>query len=116
MDDDYFVYYEDIDLSRRLCDAGYKSYFIADCSIFHKGGASGEAVSAKRLFYSLSARNIYWFKHLDQWHAIILTILSFSIEPILRTVLILSKAHFSEIPNVIIAHFLYFKKVVFKKD
>jgi GT2 family glycosyltransferase len=116
MDDDYFVYYEDIDLSRRLYKEGYKSYFMSDCTIYHKGGASGGAETALRLYYSLSARNIYWYKHLENWQAFILTLLSFTIEPFLRAVLILLKGRLSEISNLIKAHFWYYKKAVLKQN
>jgi len=116
MDDDYFVYYEDIDLSRRLYNAGYKSYFMFESSIYHKGGASGDAATGLRLYYSLSARNIYWQKHLSRWQVIILTALSFTIEPILRAVLIVLKGRFSSIVDIAKAHLWYFNKVFFKKD
>lgn len=112
MDDDYFVYYEDIDFSKRLFNAGYKSHYLYECAILHQGGGSGEAVSAKRLYYSLSARNIYWHKHLVKWNAAILTILSFTIEPVLRTVLIVMKGRFAQIPIIFKSYIWYFKKVV----
>ena len=84
MDEDYFVYMEDLDLSKRLHDAGYKAFFDATCKVFHAGGASGDKASAKRLSYSLHSRRIYWKKHLGPVSFIVLNILSLTIEPLIR--------------------------------
>jgi N-acetylglucosaminyl-diphospho-decaprenol L-rhamnosyltransferase len=84
MDEDYFVYMEDLDLSKRLHDAGYKTYYDASCKVFHAGGGTGAKASAKRLAYSIDSRRIYWKKHLGLLSYFMLTILSLTIEPVLR--------------------------------
>jgi GT2 family glycosyltransferase len=84
MDEDYFVYMEDLDLSKRIHDAGYKTYYDASCQVFHAGGGSGAKASAKRLLYSIASRRIYWKKHLGPVACFLLTILSLTIEPVLR--------------------------------
>jgi GT2 family glycosyltransferase len=84
MDEDYFVYWEDIDLSRRISLAGHKSYFHADHTIFHQAGASGEKAASTRLFFSIHARRTYWKKHLGKPALYILTFLSLTVEPCLR--------------------------------
>jgi N-acetylglucosaminyl-diphospho-decaprenol L-rhamnosyltransferase len=84
MDEDYFVYMEDLDLSKRLHDAGYKTYYDASCKVFHAGGGTGAKASSKRLAYSITSRRIYWKKHLGLVSYFMLTILSLTIEPILR--------------------------------
>jgi GT2 family glycosyltransferase len=84
MDEEFFVYWEDIDLSRRISRAGFKSYFLADHTIFHRGGASGEKATSARLFFSIHARRTYWKKHLGKPALHILTLLSLTVEPCLR--------------------------------
>lgn len=84
MDEDYFVYGEDLDFSKRVSEKGYKSYFNSNYTIIHKGGKSGDKATSQRLFYSISSRRIYWRKHFKKTSLIILTFLSISIEPILR--------------------------------
>ena len=86
MDEDYFVYMEDLDLSKRLHNAGYKTYFEANCTVMHIGGGTGAKVKAKRLFYSLSSRRLYWKKHLGYFSMVVLTLFSFTAEPVLRII------------------------------
>ncbi len=46
LDEDYFMYGEDIDLSYRVLKAGYKNYYLADTKIIHyKGESTKKAVS-----------------------------------------------------------------------
>lgn len=84
MDDDYFMYMEDLDLSKRISEAGYKTYYYSDYSIYHECGATGESVKSQRLFYSLVSRRIYWKKHFGKMKTAILTFLSLTVEPLLR--------------------------------
>ncbi|MEP6950983.1 MAG: glycosyltransferase family 2 protein [Ginsengibacter sp.] len=86
MDEKYFVYMEDIDLSKRINNAGFKAFYNNKCSIFHEGGGTGQNLKAERLFYSLSSRGIYWKKHLGKTSYFILTLFSFMIEPFLRMI------------------------------
>lgn len=62
-DERFFVYYEEVDLSRRAKNAGYDSYFYADAKAFHKGGGTSEQVLDKRLFYILDSYLKYEKKH-----------------------------------------------------
>lgn len=39
-DDRYFMYVEDVDLSRRITDAGWKLYYLSDAVIIHIGSAA----------------------------------------------------------------------------
>lgn len=86
MDREYFVYGEDLDLSKRIAAAGYKSYFNSQYTILHKGGGSGDKVTSTRLLYSISSRNIYWKKHFTVVQHLILSFLSLTAEPLLRII------------------------------
>ncbi len=110
MDDDYFMYAEDRDLSKRMADNGFKSYYNADCNIVHSGGASGDRIAALRLFYSMSARSIYWKKHLSTLEYTMLVLLSVVAEPPLR---ILSTP--KKTTRIIKAYWLYLKKLITSK-
>lgn len=105
MDEIFFVYAEDIDLSKRIANAGYKSFYYKECRIFHAAGGSGNAASKMRLFYSLSARRLYWRKHLGAFATFVLTLLSVFPEPFIR--LIKSPKQIATIAG---AYMLYFKK------
>ncbi len=110
-DDDYFVYGEDLDLSRRISNAGYKSFFNSNYSIYHKGGETGHKETALRLYYSLTARRIYWKKHLAYKNYITLVILSVLIEPFLRIINSLVKEKKLQLKIIGKAYWLYVKNI-----
>jgi GT2 family glycosyltransferase len=62
LDDGFFMYCEDIDLCRRLRDAGYDIRFVPDAVVKHEGGASAPRASllpvlaASRLRYAQKHR------------------------------------------------------------
>ncbi|WP_294177988.1 glycosyltransferase family 2 protein [uncultured Schumannella sp.] len=39
-DDDFFMYFEDVDLARRLGDAGWVNLFVPDAHVLHVGGVT----------------------------------------------------------------------------
>ncbi len=86
MNEDYFVYGEDIDLSKRIQEKGFKSFYNCACFITHTAGASGDKATAQRLFYSISARRIYWKTHFTKSCVPVLIFLSVTIEPLLRII------------------------------
>lgn len=90
-DERFFVYYEEVDFTKRAFDIGIKSYYFADAQAFHKGGGTSEQVLDKRLFYSLSSFLKYQKKHhgiIAMYIAVILELLEY----ISRSVLIIFKA------------------------
>lgn len=62
-DERFFVYLEDLDLSLRVRQAGWRVVYFAGARAYHKGGGTSEQVKAKRLFYSLLSRAKYAQKH-----------------------------------------------------
>ncbi|MEO5782902.1 MAG: glycosyltransferase family 2 protein, partial [Ginsengibacter sp.] len=62
-DEDFFMYGEDIDLSYRIREAGYKNLYFADSSIIHFKGESTKrgGLNYVRLFYK--AMSIFTQKH-----------------------------------------------------
>ncbi len=65
LDEDYFMYGEDIDLSYRIIQAGYKNIYFADTSIIHFKGESTKKGSLNyiRVFYQ--AMIIFSRKHVS---------------------------------------------------
>jgi GT2 family glycosyltransferase len=83
-DERFFVYLEDLDLSRRVREAGRSVYYLAGARAFHKGGGTSEQVKARRLYYALSSRLLYAFKHFraaGAWTVLAATLL---VEPFAR--------------------------------
>lgn len=66
-DEDYFMYGEDIDLSYKLIQAGYKNYYLGDLCVLHYKGESTQKDSAyldrfygaMRIFYNKHFRSNY---------------------------------------------------------
>lgn len=50
LDERFFVYFEEVDLCRRIRDAGYRNRFVPEAVITHLGGVSAAGQSAASLF------------------------------------------------------------------
>jgi N-acetylglucosaminyl-diphospho-decaprenol L-rhamnosyltransferase len=76
----FFVYFEEVDFSLRARQAGFRSYYLAAATAYHKGGGSSQHAKAARLFYSLRSRLLYGFKHYPFHKALALAILTLTVE------------------------------------
>ncbi|EMR11901.1 glycosyl transferase family protein [Methylophaga lonarensis MPL] len=108
-DERFFVYLEDLDLSFRAKQAGWDSWYLTEARAFHAGGGTSRQVKAKRLFYSLSSRLLYGFKHFSRWKAGCLVLVTCLIEPFTRTVFCLLKRDWSGIRNTAFAYILLYR-------
>jgi len=84
LDERFFVYLEDIDLSYRAAAAGWGNYYLADVNAFHKAGGTSEQVKAHRLFYAVRSRILFAFKHFSRGKAWVTTLAALLIEPFAR--------------------------------
>ena len=73
-DDDYFLYWEDVDLSRRVVTAGGALRLLEDVTVVHAEGGTqeagaaehaGQAKSAAYYYYNIRNRLLFAAKHLD---------------------------------------------------
>lgn len=100
MDERFFVYLEDLDLSYRASQLGYHSLYVADVQAFHKGGGVSEQVKAHRLFYSLRSRILYAFKHFSRLSALLVTAATLMVEPVTRLMFLLLRGRGGEIRDL----------------
>jgi GT2 family glycosyltransferase len=63
LDEDFFMYGEDVDLSYRITKGGYKNYYFADSSIIHYKGESTKKGSLNYVFIFYKAMVIFAEKH-----------------------------------------------------
>lgn len=63
LDEDYFMYGEDIDLSYRIIKNGYKNYYFSDTRIIHYKGESTKKTSANYVLIFYKAMIIFAQKH-----------------------------------------------------
>lgn len=65
LDETFFMYGEDIDLSYRITKAGWKNYYFADTSIIHYKGESTKKGSLNYVYTFYNAMDIFAKKHLS---------------------------------------------------
>jgi GT2 family glycosyltransferase len=69
LDEDYFMYGEDIDLSYRIVLSGYKNYYYPDTCIIHYKGESTKKSSINYVFVFYRAMAIFARKHFSDGRA-----------------------------------------------
>lgn len=69
LDETYFMYGEDIDLSFRITQAGYKNYYFSDSSIIHYKGESTKKGSINYVMVFYRAMIIFAKKHFSAQYA-----------------------------------------------
>ncbi|NLF43334.1 MAG: glycosyltransferase, partial [Bacteroidales bacterium] len=75
LDEDYFMYGEDIDLSYRILKAGYKNYYFPHTRIIHYKGESTKKSSVNYVFVFYRAMAIFAAKHFSARNARLFSIL-----------------------------------------
>jgi GT2 family glycosyltransferase len=69
LDETFFMYGEDIDLSYRITKGGYKNYYFAESSIIHYKGESTKKSSVNYVLVFYKAMAIFAKKHFSKSHA-----------------------------------------------
>jgi O-antigen biosynthesis protein len=69
LDETFFMYGEDIDLSYRITQAGYKNYYYPEARIIHYKGESTKKSSVNYVFTFYNAMIIFARKHFTQQNA-----------------------------------------------
>lgn len=69
LDETFFMYGEDIDISYRIIKAGYKNYYFPETRIIHYKGESTRKSSINYVFVFYNAMIIFAQKHFSQNHA-----------------------------------------------
>ena len=83
-DEQFFVYFEEVDFSKRLADMGGKSYFNSDIKAIHIGEGTTKSVKAFRLYLSLQSRLKYARKHFSKIGFLATWLTTFIVEPFTR--------------------------------
>jgi GT2 family glycosyltransferase len=75
LDEDFFMYGEDIDLSYRIIKAGYKNYYFPETRIIHYKGESTKRTSVNYVFVFYNAMIIFARKHFSKSNASLFSLL-----------------------------------------
>lgn len=62
-DERFFLYYEEVDLCRKVKDLGYQVWYWPDVAVQHIGGISSEQISAKRTMWRMRSALLYYRKY-----------------------------------------------------
>lgn len=109
-DEEFFVYFEEMDFSKRLNELGGLSYFNYDIVAVHSGGGTTEKVKAYRLFLNLQSRLKYAKKHFSKSGYLFVVFCTFLIEPITRSAQALLKFNLPAVLEVWRGYGMLFKK------
>lgn len=111
-DERYFVYFEEVDLSLRVRDAGYLSYHLAEAEAVHIGGGCSEKDVASRLFYSIRSRLLYARKHFRPLPRSVLFLGTLTIEPLTRILSCLCCGSWQTLQDTVKAYYRLFGIIV----
>jgi hypothetical protein len=104
MDERFFLYFEEVDLSLRAKELGYTSYYLSNVAAYHAGRVCSKQVSSAALFYSLSSRFKYACSHYRSWECITLILLTFSVEFASRMFLVVVRPSVIRVSDVLSAY------------
>jgi N-acetylglucosaminyl-diphospho-decaprenol L-rhamnosyltransferase len=62
-DEDFFLFFEDIDLCRRIRENGWKLIFLPEAKIFHAGGGITARLKKSSLYYYRKSQLAYYAKN-----------------------------------------------------
>ncbi len=99
-DEQFFVYFEELDFSKRLSMIGGKSFFNANIKAIHSGEGTTSSVKAFRLFLNLKSRLQYAKKHFSSFGYASVWFTTFFIEPVSRSIFLISSGKANEISDV----------------
>lgn len=74
-DERYFMYYEEVDLCRRLKTSGYRVVYYPESKLIHLGGKSAKQIPAKTRFMMLQSLLLYFRKNSSPFSYFVLSIL-----------------------------------------
>lgn len=63
LDEDFFVYGDEVDLCKRLADSGFHTLFVPEARAYHREGLSHGASARRRIVEFHRGRDLYMHKH-----------------------------------------------------
>lgn len=99
-DERFFVYFEEVDFSKRLSDVGGKSFYNSDIKAIHSGEGTTSSVKAFRLFLNLKSRLQYAKKHFKFFGYASVWFCTFFIEPVSRSLFLIASGKSNELKDL----------------
>lgn len=111
-DERFFIYYEDLDLSYRVKQIGIQSFYLAEASIYHKGGGTSDKIKTLRLFYILRSKLLYAKKHFNTSGYFLAVLFTFIPEALIRILSLIIKGKIKSSGEVIAAYNMLIKSLI----
>jgi GT2 family glycosyltransferase len=108
-DEQFFVYYEEVDVAYRAAKLGFKSIYLSSAQAFHAGGGTSFQIKALRLFYLLRSRLLFGLKHFGLLRIFALFVITVLIEPVARLILALICGGMDDVRNTWHAYVMLIK-------
>ncbi len=99
-DEHFFVYYEELDFSKRLAHSGGITFYNSQIKAIHSGEGTTSNVKDFRLYLNLRSRLVYAKKHFTLTGYLFVWMCTFLIEPFTRSFFLLFKGNFKKIVQV----------------
>ncbi|KAB8036832.1 glycosyltransferase [Silvanigrella paludirubra] len=100
-DEDYFLYFEDLDLSKRVQKSGYKIFYMTDACAFHIGGGTTDKIRDKRLYLSIKSKLLYSKKHLFKIEYFTVLFFTLTVEFLVRILILALTLKYKEVIHTI---------------
>ncbi|WP_311221107.1 MULTISPECIES: glycosyltransferase family 2 protein [unclassified Acidovorax] len=115
-DEQFFLYFEDLDFSCRAQQAGWATWYLATAQAFHAGGGTSRQIKARRLFYSLRSRLLYAHKHCSAAGAAGVALTTLWVEPLARIVQALARGSWPSIKETSTAYSMLWRWLLSARD
>ena len=83
-DERFFVYLEDLDLSIRVGEAGYRIFFYAGTNAYHEGGGASKSDISSRQYHAVTSRILFAYKHFGRFYGSLILAVALTVEPCIR--------------------------------
>lgn len=100
-DEQFFVYFEEVDFALRAKERGWTSLFLAGTQAYHVGGGSSKKVRDRRLMYQLRSRILYARKHYRITELLLVHLTVWILEPLTRTIFALLRGRLDDVLAVL---------------
>ena len=80
LDETYFLYGEDVDISYRILQAGYKNYYFPETSIIHLKGASTKKLEVKSVREFYRSMEIFVSQHFSHYNSLFVILIKLGIK------------------------------------
>ncbi|MCX6294353.1 MAG: glycosyltransferase family 2 protein [Sphingobacteriales bacterium] len=114
-DERFFVYFEELDFSLSLRNAGGKSFYHSGIQAIHTGMGTTGTVKAFRLFLSLNSRLKYAKKHFSMFGYLTVAFFTFTIEFLMRFLQLALKGNLSETKNLVKGYWMLLGRKKFER-